>query len=307
MSTGQRRRNLLSYSGPVLITTTLAVWILLLVLGWAMIYKPALGTAIRASSGPTDTGWATAVYYSGFNLTTLGVGDLAATTSAYRLLTIVEATLGFAFFSMVITYFLSVYSSLTSRNAFAQGLHHLTGKSDDAALALVRLADGPDLSTAQAHFSSKAEFLRQVYQTHRFYPVLRYFHYREPCYALPRILLIALDAATLVRSALDQDRYARMIGSAALDDLFEAAMSLTHELTPGVERRPPSAADAAAWRRRYAAAAARLADAGLQLRPDADAGAEDYVALRAEWDRPVRELAAAMLYEWDAIERTGIS
>lgn len=71
MTTGQRRRNLLSYSGPVLITVTLSVWFLLLVLGWAMIYQPALGTAIRASSGPTDTGWATAVYYSGFNLTTL--------------------------------------------------------------------------------------------------------------------------------------------------------------------------------------------------------------------------------------------
>ena len=129
MTTGQRRRNLLSYSGPVLITVTLSVWFLLLVLGWAMIYQPALGTAIRASSGPTDTGWATAVYYSGFNLTTLGVGDVAANTGAYRLLTVAEAAVGFAFFSMVITYFLSVYSSLTSRNAFAQGLHHLTGKT----------------------------------------------------------------------------------------------------------------------------------------------------------------------------------
>lgn len=62
MMTGQRRRNLLSYNGPVLITVALAVWLLLLVVGWAMIYKPALGTSIRASSGVTDTGWATALY-----------------------------------------------------------------------------------------------------------------------------------------------------------------------------------------------------------------------------------------------------
>jgi hypothetical protein len=129
MSTGQLRRNLLSYSGPVLITVTLSVWVLLLVLGWAMIYRPALGTAVVASLGPTDTGWATAIYFSGFNLTTLGVGDVAAQTDPYRLLAIAEAALGFAFFSMVITYFLSVYSSLTSRNAFAQGLHYLTGKT----------------------------------------------------------------------------------------------------------------------------------------------------------------------------------
>jgi hypothetical protein len=90
------------------ITTTLVVWLLLLVTGGAMIYKPALVTAIRASSGATDTSWSTALYYSGFNLTTLGVGDVVSKTGLYRLLTITEAAVGFSFFSMVITYFLSV-------------------------------------------------------------------------------------------------------------------------------------------------------------------------------------------------------
>ena len=45
-----------------------------------MIFKPALGSAVQASSGPTDAGWATAFYFSGFNLTTLGVGDLSSKT-----------------------------------------------------------------------------------------------------------------------------------------------------------------------------------------------------------------------------------
>src|SRR4051812_40177716 len=53
MTSGQRRRNILSYSGPVLITVTLAAWFLLLLIGWAMIFKPALGTGIVASSGTT--------------------------------------------------------------------------------------------------------------------------------------------------------------------------------------------------------------------------------------------------------------
>jgi len=170
-----------------------------------MVYEPALGTAIRASSGPTDTSWTAAVYYSGFNLTTLGVGDVVAASGPYRLLTIAQAAMGFAFFSMVITYFLSVYSSLSSRNAFAEGLHHLTGKTDDAAELLARLADGDDdLSSARQLLSSKADFLRQMHQTHRSYPVLRHFHHREPYYALPRILLTALDSVALLRSALDK-------------------------------------------------------------------------------------------------------
>lgn len=299
-TTGQRRRNILSYSGPVLITVTLAVWFVLLVTGGAMIYKPALGTAIRASSGPTDTGWGTALYFSGFNLTTLGVGDLAAATDPFRLLSVTQAAMGFSFFSLVITYFLSVYSSLTSRNAFAQGLHHLSGRTDDAAEAIARLAHGDELSDARDHLSAKADFLREIHQTHRFYPVLRHFHYREPHYALPQILLTALESATLIRSALDRERYAHVIDSPGLNGLFDAATDLMRELMPDAQPGPASENEATLWRERYRAALTRLADAGLHVRADAAAGADEYVALRAQWERPLQDLAAAMLHEWGA-------
>lgn len=302
LTSGQRRRNLLSYGGPVMFAATSGAWFLLLVIGWAMIFKPALGSAITASSGPTDPGWATAIYYSGFNLTTLGIGNIAANTGLYRLLTIGEAALGAGFFAMAITYFLSVYSELTSRNAFAQGLHYLTGRTGDAAELLARLADGPDLSATREHLWSKAEFLRQVYQTHRFYPVLRFFHYRDVYYALPRILLIALDTVTLLRSGLDRERYARLLQSPALDDLLESAMSLTRELSDRGVSDGIAASDRETWRARYHIAAARLSQAGVAMRTDADAAAEDYVTRRAQWNEAVRSVADLMLYEWEAIE-----
>lgn len=298
---GQRRRNLLSYSGPVLFAVTSTAWFAVLVVGWAMIFMPALGSGITASSGPMHPGWATAIYYSGFNLTTLGVGNLAADTGLYRLLTITEAALGAAFFGMAITYFLSVYSELTSRNAFAQGLHYLTGQTGDAAELLARLADGPDLTPVREHLASKAEFLRQIYQTHRFFPVLRHFYYREPYYALPRILLIALDTVTLLHSALDREHYARLLRSPVLDDLYESAMSVARELSgSGRAQVTPPADDA--WRRRYQAAVARLAEAELVVRKDTEAGARDYIARRASWEPSVRRVATLMLYEWEAIE-----
>ncbi len=150
----------------------LTVWFVLLIIGWAMIYQPVLGTAIRASSGGvTDTSWATAIYYSGFLITTLGTGDVVPKTGLYRLLAITETASGFVTISMVITYFLSVYSSLATRNAFAQGLHHATANTDDAAQLLVMLADGADLPDARSHLGATAASLRQIFQTHRSYPV----------------------------------------------------------------------------------------------------------------------------------------
>lgn len=301
---GDRRRALLSYGGPVIVAATMAGWVVLLAAGWAMIYKPALGTAIVASSGPTDTGWSTALYYSGYALTTLGMGDVVARTGPYRILTVVEAAVGFATFSMVITYFLSVYSSLTKRNAFAQALHQRTGGTDDAAELIVRLAEGSELPRVREHLASTADFLRGIYQTHRFYPVLQHFHYREPFYALPRILLTSLDGATLLRTALDERRYDRIVDSAEVREVFEAALTLVHELGPRKEEADAPAEDVAAWRERYARALARMAEVGLRVRPDPAAGADEYVAMRAEWSRPLRALAESMLYEWGAIEGT---
>lgn len=298
-TSGQRRRNLLSYSGPVLIIATLVAWFFLIIVGWGMIYKPVLGTAVRATSGETDTGWATAIYFSGYNLTTLGVGDIVADNSFYRLLSVIQAASGFTFFSMVTTYFLSVYSSLTSRNAFAQRLHHLSGKTGDAAELLARLTDGPDLSMSRQHLSSAADILRQIYQTHRFYPVLHYFHYRESYYALPGILFIALESTALLRSALDREHYSFLIRSSAVNELFEAAMALLRELIPGINAPSPSDEDLAQWRERYVSAAALLAHAGIRIRDDTTVAMNEYVAHRREWDCALRELAVSMLYEWE--------
>jgi hypothetical protein len=231
------------------------------------------------------------------------MGDITATTGLYRLLSTFEAALGIGSVSLVITYFLSVYSSLMSRNAFAQGLHHLTGRTDDAAELIARIAEGAELTGMRQRLSSEARSLRDIYQTHRFYPVLRYFHYREPYYAMPHILFVVLDAAALLRSALDREHYADLLRSAALEELFEAAMSLTRGLVPDAREQPASPEDAAQWRGRYRAALVGLRQAGLRVRADARAGADEYVALRAEWDPPIRALAAAMLYEWETIVR----
>ena len=163
------RRRFLAYSGPVQITTTILTWTTLLVVGWAMVFRPALGHGIEAAHGSTDTGFATALYYSGFALTTLGTGDVVPTTDSYRLLTVVEAALGFSVFTL-------------------------------------------------------AEFLTHTSETHRSSPVLRYFHFREDRYALPRVHVAPdLDAGVRKYIALGAHREAtlRALSAAMLYDWEE--------------------------------------------------------------------------------------
>lgn len=279
----QSSRNLLSYTGPLIIALNLAVWFAILVVGWAMIFKPVLGAAITASSGPTDTSWTTALYYSGFNITTLGVGDVTPSTGLYRVLTVLQGAMGFGFFSLTISYFLSVYPNLKERNALALGLYHLAGQSCDTKRLITRLAKADDLSQVVSSLGSKFPDLCAIYEAQRFYPVLRYFHYREPYYALPYFLFILLDTTSLLRSVLDPEHHREVVTAPVLEDICQVALGLgnaTLVSTTHPELSPDARED---WQQHYLKAHGQLADAGLSVRPDPSEGVRQYAEMRARW------------------------
>lgn len=300
----RRRRRFLAYSGPVQIAVTILVWVLLLVVGWALVYQPALGHGIRAAKGATDTGFTTALYYSGFSLTTLGTGDVVASSGAYRLLTVVEAALGFSVFTMVLTYFLSIYTALVARKSFSATVHHRTFDTGEPVQLLVGLADDGELPQSRQQLATFAEFLTHTSETHRSYPVLRYFHFRQHRYALPRVLLLALESATLVQTALAGDRYRGLIRSSAVYQLLAGGTQTLQELLPRTRPTPPDDALAAAWHRHFRDQVEVLRAAGVAVVDDVHEGAREYVALRSRWDPPLRALSDEMLYDWDDIEVT---
>ena len=115
------------------------VWVCVLILAFACIYWPALGTAIRTSHGPTRTTFSTALYVSGYALTTMGSGGVLPQTGPYRLILVLEAAIGFSTVTMVVTYFLSLYNALVQRNTFALSLQHRSANTADAAELIARL------------------------------------------------------------------------------------------------------------------------------------------------------------------------
>lgn len=294
---GGVQRTVLAYCGPVQIAALLAVWLVALIIGWALIYQPALGSGIVSSNGHTDTGWPTAVYYSGFLITTLGTGDYVPATGLWRVLAIVETASGFVTISMIITYFLNVYGNLTTRNAFALGVYHRTAETDDASRFVAHLVNDADLPDARAYISDTASVLREVLQSHLSYPVLRYFHYRNTYYALPRMLLTVLDARSLIGSAIDQQRYAGVAASSALDELDRAADALLAELIPHPPEQPVNAEDLKRWTERFDNALHVLRRRDIAV-DDSAVALQRYISDRATWEPRLRHLANVTLYRW---------
>jgi hypothetical protein len=305
----KNRPRLLSFMGSTLLIATVTVWVLLLLLGFALIVSPALGKEIQMTMGQTPTNFITAIYYSGYSLATLGTGDITPQTGTYRLLMILETILGFSALTMTLTYFESVYSQLIQRNTFALSLYHRTGRTADAAEMLARFGTSGsfDTSTKQT-IDNMAQSLLNILESHHSYPALGYFRLQESYYAIVRITFIIMDAVTLIKSALSEQEYRSLVCSAAVKELEGSGMQFLEELSKTFlprRHRTVKTDSERDWRDRYYQAIERLEAEGIKTVSNSEAGADLYISLRRRWNPFVMALANYMQYEWSAIKITG--
>ncbi|MBD0336559.1 MAG: two pore domain potassium channel family protein [Cyanobacteria bacterium Co-bin13] len=299
----QRRDSFLSYGGPTIIVVVISVWVLLL-LGFSLMIWPGLGTAIQAEQGETPTDFATAIYYSGFFLATLGTGDLAPKTAAYRLLMVLKAILGFSVFTLTLSYVLSVYNTLTSRNTFALGLHHRTADTADSTELLARLAADNNVDTLHQDISEIAQNLMGLLESNNSYPVLLYFRYPQAYYALPRIAYLSLDIATLIKSALDSEQYRSVANSSGAAELWFGGLHLLEELCQALLPKvwvQAQEVNEPMWRDHYYQALERLKAEGIKTVENPVEGADAYVSMRHQWATNLARLTKYLAYEPDRI------
>lgn len=294
---------LMAYCGSVILVVVAIFWITLFIIGFALIIWPMLGNEILSSSGKTPTDFGTAVYYSGFNFTTLGVGDLVPKTTTCRLLTILQSALGFATFTVTLTYLLSVLNALTQRNIFALSLHHRTGTKANAAELLLGWGMGGEFDNAKQDISNMARDLLQLLESHNSYPVLHYFRFLESHYSLAQMLLITMDTATLIKTALCYREYRSLIHSTAVTELQSGGLYTLKQLAKSFlpQGEISSYSCELQWREWYYHVVRRLQFEGIETPKDIEAGADKYVSLRREWNNEVAAFAKHMEYRWSDI------
>ncbi|PSN13649.1 Ion transport 2 domain protein [filamentous cyanobacterium CCT1] len=291
----KQRDRILSYGGSTIIVTVIGVWVLLLLIGFALVIWPGLGTAIQTSQGETPTDFGTALYYTGFSLTTLGTGDLVPKTDSHRFLMVLQSLLGFSIFTLALSYVLAVYGALTSRNTFALNLHYRSAGSADSAELLRRLATGNDLNTLHQNIADIAQNLISLLELNNSYPLLLYFRYRQPYYALARVIYLVMDTATLIKSTLDQDYYGSIINSSSVAEVWHGGLHLLNGLNREFLRKENFSSQELSetfWQEHYYRALEQLKSEGIKTIDNPDLGADVYVSLRHQWAADLARLIA---------------
>jgi hypothetical protein len=294
---GARRRRLLALCGPLLLPLTIAVWSIELVLGFALIYLP-LADDVASSGDETVSRVVAALYLSGYSATTLGVGDVYAQSTVVRLLSVVEAASGFALFSVAVTYLLSVYNALQRSTALALEVSRDLGTRDDALDVVVAMVDAGRSDDLDRWFGGVSSRLAETAQAQAQYPLLEYFHVPDDDRALPVALAEMLEVVTVTRALVAPERFPALADWPSARLAFDTASAHLHDRARMVAVGPQTAdpVSDSDRRRRFLQAQRHLQDAGVPLRPHADAE-QRYLAMRAQWDDAARLVLAHFGYE----------
>ncbi|MCT8467823.1 hypothetical protein BTW10_07970 [Chromohalobacter japonicus] len=163
---------LLQAAGPWITMGLFLTWVLVLWLGWWLVFCGEAYAVVGSSTGE-PAGWVERAYYVGYTLTTLGYGDLVPGKALWQMLSVVAAANGLLLFTLAVTYVLSIVSAVTQKKTLALSLHSMGGTPQ----AMLENTRGEG---SYAALAEKAEQLSgmiiSVGQQHLSFPILHYYH-----------------------------------------------------------------------------------------------------------------------------------
>lgn len=167
-----RGHTLLTAAGPSIVATALIAWITLLLIGWTLIFCSTDG-AVRAASTGDPGDLIDRIYFAGYTLLTLGLGDYVPGDGIWQLATVLTTGSGLVLVTLSITYLVPVASAVVQGRQLAAQIGGLGATAHDIVL---RGWNGSDFGCLGQSLSTLLSTLHTVRLQHLAYPVLHFFH-----------------------------------------------------------------------------------------------------------------------------------
>lgn len=281
-----RRENFLSFFGPLALILLFGLWASGLVLGFAFLAW-ALGSQYTHALTPL---FLTDLYASGAAFFTLGFADILPSSVPERVLSVLEAALGFGFLALVISYLPIFYQSFARREVLISMLDEWAGSPPSAGELLRRLGEDQSLASLDHFLRDWEVWAAELLESHLSYPILGAFRSQHENQSWLAGLTMILDLCALVCVGIEgaprrTGRLTFAMARHAVGDLTQV-----YHLTPRAprhDRLPPD--DLVRLR-------AILSAAGIHVCEGAEAD-EKLARLRGEYEPLVNALADFLLID----------
>lgn len=274
-------RRFLAWSGAVLVVGTLGGWVLLAWLGWAMVFWSRPEALVGASTGTPADSW-DVLYFVGYTMTTLGLGDLKPVDTGWRLLTDLAALDGFVLITFAISFIVPVAQAQAGRRILALRIHRLGATAQG--LLITSWYDHP--RGLQGLVDDLAVSLNALDAQLKNTPSLYRFHDARPEESIELALPAFDEALSLMEYALDASPPK---GLRAVRASVSSLLRTYRYVHPGLPCPTPPLPDLAPLRA-----------AGLPVREDAVV--EAAFAELAERRRVLRNMTERAGFSWAGVE-----
>ena len=261
LSSQKRVETYLSFYGPLSLLFLLVVWAAGLIFGFGLLL-----TAFGLSTGSAGSAsvFGKSLYMSGTNFFTLGLGDVTPHTMIERLLTVIEAGLGFGFLALTIGYLPALNQSFARREESISMLDARAGSPPTALEMLRRHSHSEGLEELWDHLYTWERWSADLLESHLSYPVLGFFRSQHDDESWISALTVILDVTSIMITGLADTCKKQAELTFAMARHAAVDLAIVFNVTPFMpeqDRLPP--ADLERLR-------ALLAESGIQL----EAGAE---------------------------------
>ena len=188
------RHVVLRGAGPLLILAAVGLWVGLLLTGWWLIFLAGETAVVDATTRVPADG-VSRLYFVGYGLFTLGVGDYIAQGDGWQLATIVLTATGLFHITLAITYLMQVVSAVVDKRAFASGVHALGSLPHEV---VASAWDGSGFPALDQRLLGFTDQLGRLTEQHLAYPVLHYVHTEDLNKASSVAVAVLDDAVTLL-------------------------------------------------------------------------------------------------------------
>lgn len=182
-----------NWAGPVVLLCTAALWVGGLWLGWTLVFLALPDAAVSASTG-TPVGVWERVYFAGYTVVTLGLGDVVPGGPLWRVLTVTSAASGLVLLTLGVTYYGAVLDAVVEKQQLAEQIGGLGDAPADMVLGAWDGTGAPGLDVLLAQIAGG---IVRHNRYHYAYPVVHYFRHGDPSAALPVQFARLCDALTI--------------------------------------------------------------------------------------------------------------
>ncbi len=187
----RHREGFLSAYAPLTLLALLSMWLIGLLVGWAMVYQAG------AASLGGETGFGSLLYYSGTCLFTLGFGDILPQTTPLRIAALAEAATGLATMALAISYLPVLYAAYGRRESQLLTLDDPSGERIQPT-SLIRIwAPNGDTDRLYRFFGDWERWTADILESHVSYPMLALFRSQHRGQSWVTALGVVLDAAVV--------------------------------------------------------------------------------------------------------------